>query len=373
MIGSGQSRWDEEWSGRDVMHDIGMRDYFNGRQYILKFFPWWGKALEAGCGLGRYVFYFNALGREIVGMDFSAESIRKAIRFAKKHGFEEGLFVQGDMEHLGFEEGTFSYCLSLGVLEHIFQGPERALAEAFRVLAPGGVLLVTTPNKFSLSLLQRLLRRNLKRALRPTGLRGRTRSMTLNPDGSFFQYWYSPAEIGSFIRNAGFHIIKQDRIDLHFPVVHRAATSFVDRWLFAHQTLLNRLENTPLKAFGANTVTIAIKPAELMHCFCCGEIKSREELLKKSNETPVCISCRSSHANVLQALHTRTRSTYSTDSEDLSGCKCAYCGQMFQPHPVFGTFGLSKAVCPSCVRKPRIFGELSILHVKQTWKPYSGD
>ena len=135
MMRKETERWDTEWSGRDVVDDIAMRDFFNGRQFILKFFPWWGKAVEAGCGLGRYVFYLSALGREIVGVDFSGESIRRAKHFAETNGLPSNLFDQADIDQLDFKENTFSYYISLGVLEHFFQGPERALAEAFRVLA----------------------------------------------------------------------------------------------------------------------------------------------------------------------------------------------------------------------------------------------
>ena len=225
MMRKETERWDTEWSGRDVVDDIAMRDFFNGRQFILKFFPWWGKAVEAGCGLGRYVFYLSALGREIVGVDFSGESIRRAKHFAETNGLPSNLFDQADIDQLDFKENTFSYYISLGVLEHFFQGPERALAEAFRVLAPGGIAIVTTPNKFSLSLLKGWLRRNIKRILLRDDIHGVTPSVTLNSDGSFFQYWYNASEIGSFIRKAGFRILEQDRIDLHFPLWERAGTS----------------------------------------------------------------------------------------------------------------------------------------------------
>ena len=60
------------------------------------------------------------------------------------HG--RGVFVCGDARRLPFPDGTFDAVTLLDVLEHI---PEDVVAaqEALRVTRPGGVLLVSTPNK----------------------------------------------------------------------------------------------------------------------------------------------------------------------------------------------------------------------------------
>jgi ubiquinone/menaquinone biosynthesis C-methylase UbiE len=55
-------------------------------------------------------------------------------------------FVCGDATRLEFDEGVFDAVTMFDVLEHV-PDDERAVAEALRVLKPGGYLLVSTPNE----------------------------------------------------------------------------------------------------------------------------------------------------------------------------------------------------------------------------------
>jgi len=52
--------------------------------------------------------------------------------------------VVGDGHALPFREGAFDGVVCRAVLEHL-RGPRRACAEMFRVLRPGGIILVTVP------------------------------------------------------------------------------------------------------------------------------------------------------------------------------------------------------------------------------------
>jgi len=53
--------------------------------------------------------------------------------------------LAGDAQRLPFHDAAFDGCLAVNVLEHL-PDPARFVAEAARVLAPGGRLLVVTPN-----------------------------------------------------------------------------------------------------------------------------------------------------------------------------------------------------------------------------------
>jgi SAM-dependent methyltransferase len=60
---------------------------------------------------------------------------------------QEGVrFVCGNATDLEFDESTFDAVTMFDVLEHV-PDHERAVAEALRVLKPGGYLLVSTPNE----------------------------------------------------------------------------------------------------------------------------------------------------------------------------------------------------------------------------------
>ena len=65
--------------------------------------------------------------------------------------------IVADIENLAFADGTFDVAISLETLEHV-PHPERGLAELVRVTRPGGRIVVTTPNYFSLLGLYRCYR-----------------------------------------------------------------------------------------------------------------------------------------------------------------------------------------------------------------------
>ena len=93
--------------------------------------------VDLGCGSGRALLWNRDWGATTVGIDispfFSAEARR-----------DIDLLI-GDLRKLPFADGTFTKAFSLDVLEHLSPEALRGmLAEASRVLAPGGALFVYT-------------------------------------------------------------------------------------------------------------------------------------------------------------------------------------------------------------------------------------
>ncbi len=95
------------------------------------------RLLDAGCGTGRNMIEFGSLG-EARGVDFSAD----AIAFCAQRGITGA--VQGTVEQLPFDDGSFDLLLATDVIEHL-DDDVAALAELRRVAAPGARLLVTVP------------------------------------------------------------------------------------------------------------------------------------------------------------------------------------------------------------------------------------
>ncbi len=92
--------------------------------------------LDLGCGCGQ--FAAAAIDGVIdVGVDVSLPQLGKARR-----GGHYRVCRLADARRLPFEDGQFQTVLSVSVLEHIRE-PEAVLAEAHRVLAPGGIFAAT--------------------------------------------------------------------------------------------------------------------------------------------------------------------------------------------------------------------------------------
>jgi len=93
--------------------------------------------VDLGCGSGRTLLWNRDWGAPAVGLDISPHFSTEARR-------EIDLLI-GDLRRLPFADGTFTKACSLDVLEHLSPEAVRGmLAEASRVLAPGGALFVYT-------------------------------------------------------------------------------------------------------------------------------------------------------------------------------------------------------------------------------------
>lgn len=103
-----------------------------------------GKVLDVGCGPGVVVdeLVRNA-GCEFWGVDVSPQMIDRAIeRYAD---YPRTHFAVGGVTPLDFTAETFDCVLGMGLLEYL-DDPVSAAREMYRVLKPGGTLIVTLPN-----------------------------------------------------------------------------------------------------------------------------------------------------------------------------------------------------------------------------------
>src|SRR5882757_8160147 len=96
--------------------------------------PGTGRCLDLGCGTGHYLDALRSTGREVIGVDVSADQLR----VARSRGNQ---LAQADATALPFADGVFSTVSAIWVSTDVddFVG---AMRESFRVLAPGGQLLV---------------------------------------------------------------------------------------------------------------------------------------------------------------------------------------------------------------------------------------
>ena len=91
-----------------------------------------GRVLDAGCGEGRYALAAQADGREIFGLDASAEAIRTAAS-----GGNPVRWMVADLANLPFRDGVMDAVLDIFTPANY--------AEFQRVLKPGGTLIKAVP------------------------------------------------------------------------------------------------------------------------------------------------------------------------------------------------------------------------------------
>jgi SAM-dependent methyltransferase len=96
------------------------------------------RVLDVGCGAGATLRWLSDRGHDAVGIDSSSASLAHASRLVPAATLQ-----RGDAARLPFEDASFDGVLLLDVLEHVDDAA--ALAEAHRVLRPGGWLLVSVP------------------------------------------------------------------------------------------------------------------------------------------------------------------------------------------------------------------------------------
>ena len=139
--------FDESYFERDAYAEVSFdrfsQYWWSNRFYaqlIRRYGPRQGKVLEVGCGLGHLLERLTTQ-YQVFGTDINAWVLRKASQLVT-----QGHFVLLSADDLGaFPDRTFQVVVAKHVVEHL-PCPDRAIAEASRVLVPGGMLIMATPN-----------------------------------------------------------------------------------------------------------------------------------------------------------------------------------------------------------------------------------
>jgi len=104
------------------------------------------RILDIGCADGAMMVYCGLLGSEVYGIDICPEFIEKANKYLSKY-IIKGKAVLGDAKNINFPENYFDKIVSSDFFEHLSQEDNiLVLKEIKRVLRPGGIAIVKTPN-----------------------------------------------------------------------------------------------------------------------------------------------------------------------------------------------------------------------------------
>jgi ubiquinone/menaquinone biosynthesis C-methylase UbiE len=189
------------------------------QKYIEKYIDRGGKLLDIGCGGGREGIALASNGYNVIGIDLVLPMVVNARKTAAKMKQRLEYSAMNALS-LGFQNNTFNGVLMLGqVLAFIPLRKNRiaALREAFRVLKPGGKILLTTHSRNShfKYKIYFFVKDNLRRILNWFGF------ITLEPGdrfastvgnakskGKHYLHMYSMQETFEDLKAAGFKILK---------------------------------------------------------------------------------------------------------------------------------------------------------------------
>lgn len=348
------SEWQSFWRGHSVASEIAMADFYGLRHILLKFLPRHGAIVEAGCGLGRYVFYFRGLGTQMFGCERLLPALQSARAWAlREQPDSASAFSAADVRHLPLRDGSLSGYVSLGVIEHFPEGPSGAIAEAYRTLQPGGVAIIEVPSAHAFD-------GYVHRAkVRVASIVGRRRRL----DESMHEEPMAPRALGGLLQQAGFTVLLCTATDLIYPAW---SLGIGRRWY----GMLHRAERTRLIGGGGLAVAVGIKRAATMACFVCGTPTTAVANLAM----PCCRQCHDElpgdvlaaySASEIGQVHWRL-----LDGDvALESGPCAICGGQWHPDSSFGDRGFTVRVCDICVRRPAVNLTLARRAVKRVWRP----
>jgi ubiquinone/menaquinone biosynthesis C-methylase UbiE len=109
------------------------------------------RVLDIACGRGEAAFWLAERGAWTWGLDYALPALHIAQEQASQRSSVERVrFIAANARVLPFGDGLFDHALMMDVVEHLYPWElSQALCEVYRVLRPGGRLLVhTAPNRW---------------------------------------------------------------------------------------------------------------------------------------------------------------------------------------------------------------------------------
>ncbi len=141
---------DERDLHMDMLREVGERSdaHVVRYQWAAGYIKPGDRVLDAACGLGYGSHVLRSLTRaaSVTGIDASQSAIGYAAACFPGNGGEYVGRLPGVLAE--FAEGSFEVVVSFETLEHV-DDPVALIAEYFRVLSPGGRLIVSVPNDWS--------------------------------------------------------------------------------------------------------------------------------------------------------------------------------------------------------------------------------
>ena len=190
------------------------------------------RAIEYGPGSGIYLPILSGNFKSIVAADIENSYLNGILPLVDKI---DGLsLVADDILDTKLPKEYFGLILCSEVLEHVIN-PERAIKTLYQILKPGGIAIVTTPQRYSL----------LELCCKVAFLPGVIQLVRMIYRESILETGHislrSSIEFHSSLANAGFEILEEEKFGLYVPLIAEFGGSIGGRFI---ENLERRFKNT---------------------------------------------------------------------------------------------------------------------------------
>jgi len=138
-------RYFDELAGRFGRQYVPGRSWKGIAEALLKLLPPLVIA-DLGAGEGTISQLMAQRAEKVIAIDNSEKMVEFGSELAKKHGIANLEYRLGDLEHVPIPDGTVDLAFLSQALHHA-RHPERAIAEAWRILKPGGRIAILDLNR----------------------------------------------------------------------------------------------------------------------------------------------------------------------------------------------------------------------------------
>ena len=178
------------------------------RKFILqKISNFKGSIIDIGCGSGIYLEKY--IGSPKSGIDLSLHLLKKV-----KKRISGSFFIVGDAETLSFLKPEITdNIICTEVLEHLIS-PEALISEVYRILNPGGKVLVSTPN-YS------------KDKPGWIEISGKLKKLSLSGvEGRYYHTAFKPEELKDLFEKAGFETVEYGTFEKEIKIIAKIPAVF---------------------------------------------------------------------------------------------------------------------------------------------------
>jgi len=213
-----------------------------------------GQFLDAGCGTGDFLPDLIARRGKVTALDFADDMIEQSrTRMARKHLDDQVTFEVGDVTNLDHDDNSFDAIIGVGLVEYLTDY-RAALREFYRVLKPGGIVIITVPSIVSPFMAYETLvpkcKGVVKQVLSAAGLR--------EPERAYFQRHFVPWAFDRDFRRIGYR-----KKDFSFCTYGFSASKRLESFSLGLTRRLDGFGHSPIGMLASNYIVKAEKPAAI--------------------------------------------------------------------------------------------------------------